>query len=112
MRMELKWLEHKGTTKFITDAFPRHSVSHQNPEVPSGRIHDDRLPTPRGYHGPVHPRTTTTPHIAGVQNSGARGGRRASMRRGYHRRELDRMWVKFLVQWWKAEEVRRGELGA
>jgi hypothetical protein len=34
------------------------------------------------------------------------------MRRGYHRRELDRMWVKFLVQWWKAEEVRRGELGA
>jgi hypothetical protein len=68
--MELKWLEHKGTTKFITDAFPRHSVSHQKSEVPSGRIHDHRLPTPRGYHGPVHPRTTTTLHVAKVQNCG------------------------------------------
>jgi hypothetical protein len=36
---------------------------------------------------------------------------RASMHRGHHHREVDRMWVKFLVQWWKAE-VRRGELGA
>ena len=32
------------------------------------------------------------------------------MRRGYFRHELDRMWGKFLVNWWKAEEVRRGEL--
>jgi hypothetical protein len=34
----------------------------------------------------------------------------AAMRRGYKRRELDRMWGKFLVNWWKAEEMRRGEL--
>jgi len=34
----------------------------------------------------------------------------AAMRRGYKRGELDRVWGKFLVQWWKAEEVRRGEL--
>ena len=34
----------------------------------------------------------------------------AAMRRGYKRREMDRVWGKFLVQWWKAEEVRRGEL--
>ena len=36
----------------------------------------------------------------------------AALRRGYKRRELDRQWGKFLVQWWKAEEVRRGELRA
>ena len=36
----------------------------------------------------------------------------APMRRGYKRRELDRQWGKFLVQWWTAEEVRRGELRA
>jgi hypothetical protein len=71
--MELKWLEHKGTTKFIT-GIPRHGVSHQNPEVPGGRIHDHRLPAPRGYHRPVHPRTTAVLHIARVQNCGARGG--------------------------------------
>ena len=34
----------------------------------------------------------------------------AALRRGYKRREMDRVWGKFLVQWWKAEEVRRGEL--
>ena len=34
----------------------------------------------------------------------------AAMRRGYKRKELDRMWGKFLIAWWKAEEVRRGEL--
>ena len=34
----------------------------------------------------------------------------AAMRRGYKRREMDRVWGKFLVKWWKAEEVRRGEL--
>ena len=34
----------------------------------------------------------------------------AAMRRGYKRRELDRVWGKFLAQWWTAEEVRRGEL--
>ena len=34
----------------------------------------------------------------------------ASMRRGYFRHELDRMWGRFLANWWKAEEVRRGEL--
>ena len=34
----------------------------------------------------------------------------AAMRRGYKRRELDRVWGKFLVSWWKAEEIRRGEL--
>ena len=36
----------------------------------------------------------------------------AGVRRGYLRGELDRMWGKFLVRWWKAEEVRRGELRA
>jgi hypothetical protein len=36
----------------------------------------------------------------------------AAMRRGYKRREMDRMWGKFLVEWWKAEEWRRGELRA
>ena len=36
----------------------------------------------------------------------------AAFRRGYKRRELDRVWGKFLVEWWKAEEVRRGELRA
>ena len=36
----------------------------------------------------------------------------AAMRRGYKRGELDRMWGKFLVKWWSAEEVRRGELRA
>ena len=36
----------------------------------------------------------------------------AAMRRGYKRRELDRTWGRFLVEWWKAEEVRRGELRA
>ena len=36
----------------------------------------------------------------------------AAMRRGYKRKELDRVWGKFLVQWWKAQEVRRGELRA
>ena len=34
----------------------------------------------------------------------------AAMRRGYRRKELDRQWGKFLVDWWKAEETRRGEL--
>jgi hypothetical protein len=34
----------------------------------------------------------------------------AGMRRGYKRRELCRVWGKFLIQWWKAEEMRRGEL--
>ena len=34
----------------------------------------------------------------------------AAPRRGYKRRELDRVWGKFLIQWWTAEEVRRGEL--
>ena len=34
----------------------------------------------------------------------------AGMRRGYKRRELGRVWGKFLMQWWKAEEMRRGEL--
>jgi hypothetical protein len=34
----------------------------------------------------------------------------AAMRRGYKRGEMDRVWGKFLVNWWKAEEVRRGEL--
>ena len=41
-----------------------------------------------------------------------RGVALAAFRRGYKRRELDRQWGKFLVQWWKAEEVRRGELRA
>jgi hypothetical protein len=41
-----------------------------------------------------------------------RGVALAALRRGYKRRELDRQWGKFLVQWWKAEEVRRGELRA
>jgi len=36
----------------------------------------------------------------------------AGMRRGYRRRELDRTWGKFLMEWWKAEEMRRGELRA
>jgi hypothetical protein len=36
----------------------------------------------------------------------------AAMRRGYKRKELDRMWGKFLYGWWKAEEWRRGELRA
>jgi hypothetical protein len=36
----------------------------------------------------------------------------AGMRRGYKRRELGRVWSKFLMQWWKAEEMRRGELQA
>ena len=36
----------------------------------------------------------------------------SAMQRGYKRRELDRLWGKFLMQWWKAEEVRRGELRA
>ena len=36
----------------------------------------------------------------------------AAMRRGYKRRELDRMWGKFLMDWWKAEEMRRAELRA
>ena len=36
----------------------------------------------------------------------------AGMRRGYKRRELDRVWGKFLMQWWKAQEMRRGELRA
>eukprot|EP00667_Euglena_gracilis_P000489 EG_transcript_489 len=34
----------------------------------------------------------------------------AATRRGYFRHELDRMWGKFLADWWKAEEIRRGEL--
>jgi hypothetical protein len=34
----------------------------------------------------------------------------AATRRGYKRGEMDRVWGKFLVNWWKAEEVRRGEL--
>ena len=29
----------------------------------------------------------------------------AAMRRGYFRAEMDRMWGKFLVQWWKAGVV-------
>jgi hypothetical protein len=41
-----------------------------------------------------------------------RGVALAAFRKGYKRRELDRQWGKFLVQWWKAEEVRRGELRA
>ena len=36
----------------------------------------------------------------------------AALRRGYKRGELDRVWGKFLVNWWKAEEVRRGEMRA
>jgi hypothetical protein len=36
----------------------------------------------------------------------------AALRRGYKKNELDRVWGKFLAQWWKAQEVRRGELRA
>jgi DNA replication and repair protein RecF len=32
------------------------------------------------------------------------------MRRGYKRRELDHVWGRLLVRWWKAEEIQRGEL--
>ena len=36
----------------------------------------------------------------------------AALRRGYKKNELDRVWGRFLAQWWKAQEVRRGELRA
>ena len=36
----------------------------------------------------------------------------AAMRRGYKKGELDRVWGKFLIEWWLAREVRRGELRA
>ena len=36
----------------------------------------------------------------------------AALKRGYKKNELDRVWGKFLAQWWKAQEVRRGELRA
>lgn len=34
----------------------------------------------------------------------------AAFRRGYKRGELDRIWGKFLVSWWKAQEERKGQL--
>ena len=34
----------------------------------------------------------------------------AAFRRGYKRGELDRIWGKFLVNWWKAQEERKGQL--
>ena len=36
----------------------------------------------------------------------------AALQRGYGTREMDRVWGKFLVRWWTARELRRGELCA
>ena len=36
----------------------------------------------------------------------------AALQRGYGTREMDRVWGKFLVRWWTARELRRGELRA
>ena len=36
----------------------------------------------------------------------------AAMRRGYKKGELDRVWGRFLKDWWMAQEIRRGELRA
>ena len=33
----------------------------------------------------------------------------AALQRGYGTREMDRVWGKFLVRWWTARELRRGE---
>jgi hypothetical protein len=110
--MELKWECRRGTARFVTGMHFRDSSYpiriRRYPAEGSMITESQRLGVVTGQFIRAQRLCSTLEKM----KQAVQGVVLACMRRGYHRRELDRMWGKFLLQWWKAEEVRRGELRA
>ena len=110
--MELKWVNGRNGTKFITGMHFRDASYpikiRRYPGAGSMVTDSQRMGVLTGQFIRAQRLCSTLQTFKeGVQNVVL-----AAMRRGYFRRELDRMWGKFLVDWWRAEELRRGELRA
>ncbi|EPS58167.1 hypothetical protein M569_16649, partial [Genlisea aurea] len=108
--MELIWEEFKGRLKFITGM---HFRDAQYPIRIRRYPAEGSMVTDSQRMGVITGQFIRAQRLCSVMRTlkaAVQGVVLAAMRRGYKRGELDRMWGKFLVQWWKAEEVRRGEL--
>jgi hypothetical protein len=108
--MELIWEDYKGKSKFITGM---HFRDAQYPIRIRRYPAEGSMITDSQRMGVITGQFIRAQRLCSVLHTfkqGVQGVVLAALRRGYKRGELDRMWGKFLVQWWKAEEIRRGEL--
>jgi hypothetical protein len=108
--MEMVWEEYKGKVKFVTGMHFRdaeYPIRIRRYPAQGSMITDSQR---MGVITGQFIRAQRLCSVLSTFKAGVQGVILAAMRRGYKRGEVDRMWGKFLVQWWKAEEVRRGEL--